>query len=355
MDKYLSTKIRACATISSLSIIYIHNSFIDEARVIADPHDLPFNFIIQTFIAEGVARWGLVFFWIMSGFLFFRTFELTGTNYFRKIRNRFISLFIPYVIWSGLGIVYYFIVQTFIFPEYDFTREKMVELTYMELAYVWLFNPTNYQLWFLRDLFLLVLISPLLYLLLKYFREGFVAILLFLYLANIEVFWPVQKMLSVLGFSMGGLLALNQYRHPASLNRLFPVMVLVWLLLISIHTWSIYRSWDQPIMSVFFKISRLMGVYILWKGYDRLEISQLLERKDGLNGLIYVSFFLYLFHEPFLTSVRQFLFFLIPITEVSGLLLFILIPLGVFFVAYILRKGLRQYFPGMYGVLTGNR
>lgn len=355
MDKYLSTKIRACATISSLSIIYIHNSFLDDARVIANPFDLPFNFIFQTFVAEGVARWGLVFFWIMSGFLFFRTFELTRVNYLRKIRNRFISLFIPYIIWSGLGIIYYFIVQTFIFPEYGFTREKMVELTYAELVYVWLFNPVSYQLWFLRDLFLLVLISPILFLLMKYVREGFVAILLILYLANIEVFWPVQRMLSILGFSIGGLLALRQYGHLSFLNRFFPVMVFLWLLLLSFYTWTIYNAWDDPYITVLFKLSRLIGVYILWTGYDRLKIDQLLERNNRVNDMIYFSFFLYLFHEPFLTSIRQLLFIFIPVTEVSGLLLFIFIPLGVFFMAYVLRKGLKRYVPVIYGVLSGNR
>ncbi len=354
MESNLSTKIRACATISSISIIYIHNSFVDQGGAVANPHDLPINYIVQSFLAEGVARWGLPFFWIMSGFLYFRTFELTSVTYYRKIKNRFKSLFIPYLIWSGLGIVYYFIIQTFIFPGYDFSRETISELSLFELINVWLFNPTTYQLWFLRDLFLLVVISPVLYLLIKYLHLGFILVILMLFVTSTEIFWPYQRTLGIMGFCLGGLLAMKSYAFRAS-KKVDLAILILWLLLLTINTWKIYTGNTQFVFAISFKVSRMLGVYLLWVGYDYLQLDRILQENKWMMKFIYFSFFLYLFHEPFLTSLRQFVFLIIPLNEITGLLIFFSLPWIVYITAFFVRKIMKKFTPGFYGLITGNR
>ena len=44
-------------------------------------------------------------FFFLSAYLFYRTFDGTWSNYIEKIKRRFYSLFIPYIIFCSLGYV----------------------------------------------------------------------------------------------------------------------------------------------------------------------------------------------------------------------------------------------------------
>jgi len=352
LTSHLSTKIRACATISSLGIVYIHHFFLND---IPEAQQSTWDFWLQHIISEGIARFGLPFFWIMSGYLFYKNFDLTRATYKRKLQNRFISLFIPYVLWSAWGILLYYFVQTYILTDYAFTRGRIDDLNWGQLIHIWLWNPVTYQLWFLRDLFILVIASPFLYFLIKYGREAWILVLLVLYISGNELLWPFQRMLSLLGFSLGALLALREYRVTQRYYVIFPIVLMLWLTLIGLHLYWLHADITHQWILPLHKLARLLGVYVLWIGYDVLKVNKIFERYEWSKELIYFSFFLYLFHEPVLTFFKKGSLMVLPLQPPYTVAAYIAIPLIIFLSAFAIRKILKAWIPHFYSLITGNR
>ena len=79
----------------------------------------------------------------------------------------------PFVLWSLLGSLLYLVLQSLPWAEGFFKNpsRRFVDKSIGEIALSLMFDPVPYQLWFLRDLWVMVLLSPLLRWLLQ--RFGF--------------------------------------------------------------------------------------------------------------------------------------------------------------------------------------
>lgn len=138
-------------------------------------------------------------FFFISGYLFFIGGQrLDWHNYSSKILNRVRSLLVPYISWNILtliaGACMYFVshreIITYLSNNcnfhifWDAISQEVVDYGPLNLSYT-AFTPLNGPLWFLRDLMVVTLISPLLYSLIKWSREIFIALLAILFFTNI--------------------------------------------------------------------------------------------------------------------------------------------------------------------------
>lgn len=124
-------------------------------------------------------------YFFISGFVFFFGVEWNRTTYLRKLKNRVKTLLIPYLIWNAVAIALTFIKLV---PLFDGFRAADADFRFSIRALsgcfwdnsVGLFSaridtqpssgfiyPIDVPLWFLRDLMIVVLCTPLLYRLLK--------------------------------------------------------------------------------------------------------------------------------------------------------------------------------------------
>lgn len=108
-------------------------------------------------------------FFLMSGFLFFSNInELTGTVYVDKMKRRTKSLLIPYLIWNSIAICAFASMHLFLsnYINPDFEDVPSWDWTNYLNAF-WKGSggfPISYPLWFLRDLIVLMVFTPLFYL-----------------------------------------------------------------------------------------------------------------------------------------------------------------------------------------------
>ncbi|WP_336533514.1 acyltransferase [Bacteroides acidifaciens] len=126
-------------------------------------------------------------FFVISGYLFFKKLEIWNCKEWeRKIRSRIYSLIVPYLIWVSIFCLIH--ILRHIIPGHDvlempdiimsWIREQGGFLNLYWSSSVWLAGATNvfgqpllmsgpmpFHLWFLRDLIVAVLISPLFYML----------------------------------------------------------------------------------------------------------------------------------------------------------------------------------------------
>lgn len=165
MGKANSVKFKVLSFIAMIMIIYLHSYNLTVKFNGADVFiERNYNSFVQVFISDGTTRIAVPLFAAISGFLFFYNFEPSVQGFLNKYKKRFKSLFIPYILWSAWGLLFFFILQTL--PQSRrFFNSTLIENYGLDKLLVLLFwDPLPYQLWFVRDLLILVLLSPVIYL-----------------------------------------------------------------------------------------------------------------------------------------------------------------------------------------------
>jgi surface polysaccharide O-acyltransferase-like enzyme len=127
---------------------------------------------IQDVLSQGVARLAIPLFFLLSGYFFFLGLEWTVQSYVNQIRKRINSLLIPFLCWNILILMAYTIIQEIPSTANLLSGEKKNILYYNIFDY---FNaifgitkfPIAYQFWFIRDLMVVSLMSPVLVFLIK--------------------------------------------------------------------------------------------------------------------------------------------------------------------------------------------
>lgn len=171
------------------------------------------------------SRIAVPLFFFISGFLFFfNVKQFTKDVYLQKIKSRISTLLVPYLFWNLLMIVLYFCIQNF-FPDITSGRTKlMCDYSFSDwLACFWDYKSINPflaethpispilgQFWFIRDLMVVVVFTPLLYWLLSKLRFACVMLLglFWLFFCEVEIagFSPV----SFFFFTFGAYCSLNK-------------------------------------------------------------------------------------------------------------------------------------------------
>ena len=135
-----------------VAVVFIHTQITAIGGIKANL-SAPFQFagqfpIYETtvfLVAQIFARLAVPLFFIFSGFLFFKKCdEFNTSTYFNKLKKRTHSLLIPYLFWNLLFIV---------------LSSQFADSIKDWLILFW--RPASLQLWFIRDLMVVVLFSPL--------------------------------------------------------------------------------------------------------------------------------------------------------------------------------------------------
>lgn len=114
-------------------------------------------------------------FFAISGYLFFRNVpeDPSSSWFWAKLRSRFISLFIPFLIANCIAFVIYYATMQF-FPSMisGFLGDRWKDPVFV----LWK-GPINLSLWFIRELIVVTILSPVIFLIVKHFRWWGVLIL----------------------------------------------------------------------------------------------------------------------------------------------------------------------------------
>lgn len=195
------------------------------------------SFQIMYFFSQVICRICVPIYFMMSGFLFF--YKLNGVFdkniYLGKLSKRIRTLLIPYLLWNFVGFL--FLVMKICLPRFFPGLVGMeIELStffesFWDFKYseeVTIFNPNepagypiDFPLWFLRDLIVLNLITPLIYWAVKLLKSVFPIVLLVLFIGNIWCYGIVGLDITGLTFySIGAYFSLNDLNPVNSLSKL---------------------------------------------------------------------------------------------------------------------------------------
>ena len=183
-------------------VLFIHCNF---TTLSGEWASLPFASTFIDVFSQRIAPIANPFFFFISGYLFFKTGQFALDIYFKKLARRLFSLFVPYVLWNLLYLLLAIIIGLFAskVPILSIPFDKMTFTdglkAFSDISLIdggsSITGPIAVQFWFVRDLMVAMLCSPLIYWGVTLFillsgRRPLVRYLLFLVVIFAFGYWP---------------------------------------------------------------------------------------------------------------------------------------------------------------------
>ncbi len=337
-----------------IMVVFIHSYNILNSPTGHIIQNNAYSFFIQEFISQGIARVSVPLFFIISGYLFYLKDDLRIPDFSLKIKRRFSTLVTPYFFWSIWGVALFFLLQILPQSKPFFSNHIIQEYSFNELLSTVVFNPIPYQLWFLRDLIVIVFLSPILYFIIKYLKLISVLFFFLTWILNFNFIIVLNE--SLLFFTLGAYFSLfrkdilqKDYFKYYLINTIF------WLVLVLIKTILNYNDFQQGIfLPLIHKASIIIGIISVWSIYDFIFKN---ESKTNFIIAKYASFsfFLYVSHEPILTMLKKMAFKLLGQGEFKSLLIYLIVPIFTVSICILIGYYLKKGIPQLYGFITGSR
>lgn len=174
-----------CIRFPLIVVVVMIHIFQDADKLAVHGHSLTVGYpewfyTFMYFMAEGIGRVAVPVFFAISGYLFFyRVRDFTPELYKSKLSKRVKSLLVPYLIWNTLFIGLFFLKGVPPLSSFYPSAANFQISTYWLLnSYIGLDGyPLLYPLWYVRDLMIIVLISPIVYYFVRKIKYVYMAIL----------------------------------------------------------------------------------------------------------------------------------------------------------------------------------
>lgn len=184
------------------------------------------NVKMSFFFKESITRFAVPLFFILSGITFFRDYN--NQKYVAKIKSRFFTLCVPYLIWNTLWMIFD-IICSYTFISSFFTGRKLFELTVGNVLKAVFLAECNIPFWFMSYLIVFVLLSPLLDLLAKNKYVGIAAVAFLSVFSIFEI--GTLKYDSVAFYLLGAILGKHYFgwiiKKTSKRNGIFSTVFLV--------------------------------------------------------------------------------------------------------------------------------
>lgn len=350
-----------------VGVVLIHTYF---KEVVIDGKDLmeggnfPIYSNIAYYLSQVLARIAVPLFFFISGYLFFyRTKDFPLGTYKQKMRKRARTILLPYILWNGIYLLVYFFGESL--AEGLFSGRNKPVSDYSFADFLWAFwdrsminpanntmtesHPVDYPLWFIRDLFVVMLFSPLLHLLIQRLKHYFIIMLGVLWFFGYWFHITGLSSAASFFFSAGAYFSINGRLFTNDFRRIFPHSIIIYLVLslsdlcLRSYEWDIYIHKAGIIAGIVATTSLVEWCIRQGKLHDTPFLSA-------------SSFFIYAFHALPLAFVCKLSFKVLqPDSDMFVLFLYFFCTVLTISCGLLLYWLLKKYFPHTTTILTGGR
>ena len=285
-------------------------------------------------------------FFFISGYFFFRSGLPDRQSLTSKLRRRFQTLVVPYLLWNviGLGLTY---IKTYppldrFFPQYAGFFDWWANILLGFIAMPGNHQPYDFPMWFIRNLIFVMLLTPLLTISLRYLK-AWILIPLFLLMLWFPDF-ALELTPSLWFFSLGAVMAVYGRTFFRITDRILPTAVLFLLLTLG------YNYFPEQIPQ---RVAQTVGVFFL------ASCSRKLTKRYGIfpSWLTNGVFFIYACHGLYCTVIdKTALQIMSPVHSVTkaaiAYLLAFTMNIGLTVGIYVI---LRKLSPRLANLLCGKR
>ena len=319
---------------------------------------------VSFIISEIISRTAIYLFFFISGFLFFYNIgsRFTISKYKSKLLRRVYSLLIPYLFWNALVILLFYCVQT-ITPGLTSGNNMFVsDWSCKEwLSAFWAYDnghPINSPFWFIRDLMVVCLFSPVIYWLNRNnYGFLFVVILFLMWSWGCYSGIPGLNTDAFFFFSLGAFYSTERKDIINLCDRLLYLAITIALFSIFIQLWAFNRgNLNNDYLDVLVFFCQRLGFMALMV-LVIFTAGKFLESGADVNKLLNKSnFFIYAYHSValgFLCRIRERL--IQPSNDIEALLIYFIQPTIIICLGVLIFMILNTYTPSFTKLITGSR
>ncbi len=294
---------------------------------------------------------GVPGFFFISGYLFF----LSKKTYPQKLSSRVHTLFIPYIIWNSTILAIYILVYAIGYPQ-DINGRGLSDYSFLDYIRLYWdrgsydsgnFVPILCPLWYIRNLFIMSILSPLLYYMIRYVRELFLTLIAVWWITTYHNAFIPQ---TILFFSLGAYFSIVKI-NPLEIIMENKILFVSFFCVFAIGDLFSHIVFGTPFNLLIHRLSLVFNIPILllianWhvnRGYTNQFLSN-------------ASFIVFCVHYPIVVLLRRIC--ISKFDDSSDYIHIILYFVCVIFAtasSIVFYHLLARYFPKTKKVLSGNR
>lgn len=294
---------------------------------------------------------GVPGFFFISGFLFY----LSKKTYTEKIRTRIHTLLVPYFLWNAILLLLYLIAYAAGYPQ-NINYRSITEYSFIDYIRLFWdrgtydngnFVPLLCPFWYIRNLLIMSLLSPLFYYIIRYGRELFLLIVSAWWMMTYHNAFIPQ---TILFFSLGAyfsILCINPLQWITNNKKLILSLFSMFALSdIAMHTiYSTQINLQVHRLALIFNIPFLLLLADLFvkRGYS----SKLLPN---------AAFIVFAVHYPIVAFLRKFCAAqFATVSDITHIILYFICVIIATLVSLLIYFILDKYFVNIKNILSGNR
>ena len=280
-----------------IMIVTIH-SFINGV----DKNTYPLFWYSQHILSEVIGYVAVYAFFFISGYLMFLGVEKYDIQLYKsKLYRRIKNLVIPYLLWN--------IIYLIIAIGYTYHKERVLLfqdwnlVDWLKPFYCYGDNsrfPIAGPLWFVRDLFMIFLLSPFIFISIK--RLGIIMPIFCMVLSFSDVIPNVihVRFSSLAYVVWGGYFSINKVSVSSLCVKYNKMLLLIYLIVIPVSIWSESTAYAHIVDN----ISKFIGVFTLFSVFSLITVKS---RNMWSKCITDASFYLYAMHLLLIIYCREFI------------------------------------------------
>ena len=311
--------------------------------------------IPRYYSSEILARISVPLFYLIAGFLFFYGFKGTKKEFSRKIKSRFKTLVAPYFFWNIITLFIFAIAQSIPTTASYFSGNNQPILSFNAYNYAQAILginrfPISFQFWFIRDLIILVCLTPLIYFSLRRISYFVGPFLLYLWIFKYWT-WPLYTPAidAACFFYIGSCLG-HQENNFSFLDRHGKTLTIAYIAVSILDVLTQELKINHQIHQIGILLGMCSAFYLTAYILKSKKLSTILRRLSP------ASFFVFAAHQPLLTIIKKLSYrFLQPSSDMEIVALYFFIPVIVILICVISYYPLMSISPMPMKFITGSR
>lgn len=346
-----------------VGVVLIHSVFGEsylEKLTMTPDIDFPIYTTVSYLFSQIISRIAVPLFFFFSGFLFFYRTSFSSQTYIQKLKKRSKTLLIPYLIWNLITLAFTFTIQLLV-PNLLSGRNKLIS-DYTATDFLWTFwdtkmidplshehhFPIDFPLWFIRDLMIVVLLSPVIYFLIKKLKHYAVAALGILWMFGWWINVTGFSSAAVFFFSFGAYFSIYGKNFVEAMKPFLSISAVTYTILtiaelcLRGYEWTSYLHNANILVGIVLSVS--LSAHFISKGTWKV-----------CPFLAESSFFIYVYHGMITGRLTALFSKFLPPSDMVLLFIYLFCPaitIGAGLLAY---RCLKRYLPKTTAFVTGGR
>lgn len=254
---------------------------------------------LKLFISQTLVKVAVPVFFIMSGYLFFsNVMDWSLAVYKAKMLRRMKTLLLPYLIWNLLMAIKLKSFSWSLF--WVWWKPAGIQIDWLGHEQL-MTAPANMPLWFLRDLMVISLLTPIIYIGVRRLGSWLLGVLMILYLSGVCAFIPGLSAYAVFFFTFGAFLSVRKKNLVDTMSR-YKVPAYILSVMLAIAMICAYHTAVFSSLMLCFRITGAIVVFCLasrWLSHTSFRLPTLVCDSAYFVYLAHFVFFFFFIDEAF--------------------------------------------------------